>query len=150
MGNSTSSGESVWASVAFIGVCIDRKTKEVEQFVEDESRRSVQISRAIEARRMLSSNTNPLTSRSSFRSPPLSARSKQSQADRDDHILLSARSIAIQKKAPLFRDNGEEEYFQTEWAPPHSSRKLDMHVINEMIQKDRGSVSTSARSTPRS
>lgn len=149
MGNASSSGESVWASVAFIGVCIDRKAKEVEQFVEDESKRSIQVSRAIEARRVLSGVPSQ-TSRASFRSPPLSARSRQSQADRDDHILLSARSIAIQKKAPLFRDNGEEEYFQTEWAPPLSARKLDMHVINDMIQKDRGSVSTSAKSTPRS
>ena len=150
MGNSGSSSEEpFWSSIAFIGVCIDRKTRQVEQFVEDESRRNIQVSRAIEDRRKLASKVaTPLTQRS-IRSPPLSARSRQSQADRDDHILLSARSIAIQKKAPLFRDNGEEEYLQTEWAPQLSARKLDMHSINELIERDRTSVSTSAKSTPR-
>ena len=71
-------------------------------------------------------------------SPPLSGRG----VDRDEHILLSARSIAIQKKAPLFRDNDEEEFLQHEQGPPQlSARKLDMDAIRKMVQEDRTSSS---------
>ena len=154
MGNSGSS-ESLWSNVAFIGVCIDRKTREIGNFVDAEGRRSVHVSQALEARRAALSHKamkKPRTSRlATARSPPLSARSRQSHVDREDHILLSARSIAIQKKAPLFRDNGEEEFSQADWAPPLSARKIDMVTINEIVDKDRLAVSgaTSARSTPR-
>ncbi len=138
MGNGESSPTksvltSVASYVAFIGACVDRKTNEISDFVDKENRQSIYVNEAIRKRRSIhrSANSAILTPRT----PPLSARSKQNIADREDHILLSARSIAIQKKAPLFRDTGEDEL--TYPVAPMSGRKLDMNAINDMIEKDR-------------
>jgi hypothetical protein len=130
--------------VAFVGSCVERKSHEISEYVDSESKRSVVIAEAIAKRRAASNPmTTPRTSRGG-RSPPLSALSRQNITDREDHIMLSARSIAIQKKAPLFRDT--EEMGSTP-QPPLSARKLDMNSINEMIEKDK--QRRSAAPTPR-
>ena len=137
--------------IAFIGACVDRKGEELSQYVEDEGKKSVHVSNAVAARRAAQARrAAPNETPRSARSPPLSARSRQSQADREDHLLLSARSIAIQKKAPLFRDNGEEEYLQSELLPHVTSRKLDMGTINAMVEEDRAANSgiSTAQGTP--
>ena len=130
---------SVVSYVAFVSACIDRKSTEISEFVDKENKQSIYVNEAIRKRRSIHQRSTlaPIT-------PPLSARSRQNIADREDRIMLSARSIAIQKKAPLFRDTGDEELP----APPMSGRKLDMQAINDMIEKDRVRRS-SAAPTPR-
>ena len=149
MGNSASSAASsksflvsVSQCVAFVGSCVERKSNEISEYVDSESKRSVVIAEAI-AKRRAASNATPQNSRG-MKSPPLSARSRQNITDREDHILLSARSIAIQKKAPLFRDTDE---LGSPAQAPLSARRLDMYAINEMIEKDR--QRRSAAPTPR-
>ena len=124
---------SVASYVAFVGACIERKSTEISDFVDKENKHSVFVNQAIQKRRAAMTP----------RTPPLSARSRQSIADREDHIMLSARSIAIQKKAPLFRDNGEDD-LNTQIL---SARKLDMQAINDMIEKDRARRSSAAPAT---
>ena len=156
MGNSSSatqsetSAKSVLSSiaqcVAFVGSCVERKSQEISEYVDKESKRSVVVAEAIAKRRAASASQQLVTPRTSRggRSPPLSARSRQNIADREDHIMLSARSIAIQKKAPLFRDG--DDVLSTPQAPL-SARKLDMNAINDMIEKDK--QRRSAAPTPR-
>lgn len=139
MGNSESSPtKSVLASVAsyvaFVGACIERKSAEISEFVDKENKESITVKEAIRKRRAATRDPNRSTVMTP-RTPPLSARSRQSIADRDDHIMLSARSISIQKKAPLFRDVGDEDGGSS--AIQLSGRKLDMQAINDMIEKDR-------------
>jgi hypothetical protein len=138
MGNGQSSPTrsvltSVASYVAFVGACLERKTSQLSDFVEEENRKSIVVNEAIRKRRATVSNDFNKSANMTPRTPPLSARSRQGIADREDHILLSARSIAIQKKAPLFRDTGDDEQSSIQL----SARKLDMQAINEMIEKDR-------------
>jgi hypothetical protein len=134
---------SVASYVAFIGSCIERKSGELSEFVDKENEKSIYVSEAIRKRRA-ANRSSVMTPRT----PPLSARSKQNISDREDHIMLSARSIAIQKKAPLFRDNEEDDLNASFSQPQLSARKLDKQAINDMIEKDRIRRS-SAAPTPR-
>jgi hypothetical protein len=149
MGNGESAPtKSVMASVAsyvaFVGACIERKSAEISEFVEKENNQSIYVNEAIRVRRSMN-RSSVMTPRT----PLLSARSKQSIADREDHILLSARSIAIQKKAPLFRDVGDDDTSSSFVNSGQlSARKLDMQAINDMIEKDR-IRRASAAPTPR-
>lgn len=140
MGNTSSSSQEssvltcVVSYVAFVGTCVKRKGEELSDFVDRETTQSIHISNAIARRR--SALTTPRRSCRVIKSPPLSARSKQTIADREDHLLLSARSIAIQKKAPLFRDTGEDEA-ESQPQPLVAARKLDINVINELVERDK-------------
>lgn len=124
--------------IAFIGACVDRKTKEFSNYVQSENKqvlpgRQFYSHSGIEARRRRRRRQDV-----SQDSPPTSSRSTSRIIDRDDHVQLSARSIAIQKKAPLFRDNGEEEFFENEYLPSKlSGKKLDLSAIDRLIEDDR-------------
>jgi len=131
MGNAASAQSvltTVASHVAFIGACIRRKGDELSELVDQETSQSIHIP----SRR----SAALVTPSQKFSTPPLSARSRQNITDREDHLLLSARSIAIQKKAPLFRDTGEEDA-ENQPQPLLSGRKLDMNLINEMVQRDK-------------
>lgn len=130
--------------------CWDRKKAAFSEYMQQEDAKPVYHA-SFKGRGSYGSSvrpniTTPVSNNSKQRpdmSPPLSSR-----VDRDEHILLSARSIAIQKKAPLFRDNGEEEFLQTEQGPPQlSARKLDLNAIERMIKEDRVRASSSNSET---
>ena len=132
-------------AIYIVSSCWDRKTREISQYLEKESLQPVFSKGSYGARRRQILQTPIGKSSPNTRSPPLSAR----QVDRDEHILVSARSIAIQKKAPLFRDNGEEEYLQNS-KPMLSARKLNMDAILRMVDEDPAkSSSITQNSTPR-
>jgi hypothetical protein len=145
---SPESHEGYWGNfyqyIAFIGACVDRKTREISDYIQSENQKALpggsynNYSRAgVEARRRRYRRKQQ--QEESQDSLPTSARSNSSRIiDRDEHLQLSARSIAIQKKAPLFRDNGEEEFFEHEYLPSKlSGQKIDMSAIDRMIEDDR-------------
>jgi hypothetical protein len=114
--------------IGFIGACIERKANDVTKFVETERRKSITVG-PFGTPRTISRNF------ASLPTPPLSARNR---VDRTDHILLSARTIAIQKKAPLFRDDMIEDELPA--LPGHITRKkLDTNAIDQMIAEDTSS-----------
>ena len=155
MGNATSGEEatsqssssvltSIVSYVAFVGACIKRKSDEISHDIMDqqtnESIRTVnhynrRRSAFVTTPRTVEESTSSSLQR--IKSPPLSARSRQNITDREDHLLLSARSIAIQKKAPLFRDTALDGEGEQPPQPPLSARKMDISTINEMIERDR-------------
>lgn len=153
MGNATSGEEatspsssvltSIVSYVAFVGACIKRKSDEISHDIMDqqtnESIRSINHYKRRSAFVAIPPTEADYNSTSHLRikSPPLSARSRQNIADREDHLLLSARSIAIQKKAPLFRDTVLDGEGEQPPQPPLSARKMDISSINEMIERDR-------------
>jgi hypothetical protein len=135
--------DSAWGNfyqyIAFIGACVDRKTKEFTNYVQSENKqvlpgRQYYSHSGLEARRRRRRRRQDVSEDSA----PTSSRSTSRIIDREDHVQLSARSIAIQKKAPLFRDNGEEEFFENEYLPSKlSGQKLDMSAIDRLIEGDR-------------
>ena len=137
--------DGVWQNfyqyIAFVGACMDRKAKEFSDYVKSENQQALPGNRyysnsGVEARRRQRYRRNR---RREEESPPTSSRStSRILEDRDDHVQLSARSIAIQKKAPLFRDNGEEEFFENEYLPSKlSGQKIDLSAIDRMIEQDK-------------
>lgn len=117
--------KSTASYIAFVGACIERKARNVSQFVESEGQKSITLGDATP--RTISRKFGSLPT------PPLSARK---QVDRTDHIVLSARSIAIQKKAPLFRDDSPEENYRCTVPANILRKKLDMSAIEQMIYDD--------------
>ena len=135
-------------SGAFIGSCWDRNKAVLSSYVESESGKTVYHSThstgAIPRRSLArQSVVTPVGNNSVLASPRV-----MSQVDRDDHILLSARSIAIQKKAPLFRDNGEQEFVQNDMSPALSARKMDMKAIQQLVAQDSLKSNGRLASTP--
>jgi len=131
--------QNFYQYIAFVGACMDRKAKEFSEYVQSENQQALPGNRyyshaGVEARRRRYKR-----SKRREESPPTSSRStSRILEDRDDHVQLSARSIAIQKKAPLFRDNGEEEFFENEYLPSKlSGEKLDLSAIDRLIEDDK-------------
>ena len=132
--------QNFYQYIAFVGTCMDRKAKEFTDYVKTENQLALPGKQhyshtGIEARRRQRYRRN----RRQDESPPTSSRStSRILEDRDDHVQLSARSIAIQKKAPLFRDNGEEEFFENEYLPSKlSGKKMDLSAIDRLIEDDK-------------
>jgi hypothetical protein len=131
--------------IAFVSACVDRKAKEIGEYIESERSHDIYYSRSGYEARKRRTNVE-YGSASTGQSTPLpSGRGERDSSrfiDRDDHVLLSARSIAIQKKAPLFRDNPNEE---DSFLSPTSAgimkkferEKLDLSEIDKLIEADR-------------
>jgi len=175
--------------VAFVGACVDRKAKELNDYIDTQRDHDIYYSRrGMEERRKRRGGAGNTSARqrenitgmyndfsprssstadqatttrgrrkpieSSDTTPLQSARGTSSRfIERDDHVLLSARSIAIQKKAPLFRDTQDESYLSPTsegMLKVFESNRLNLTEIDRMIEEDkfvRNSRSTTAATT---
>ena len=94
--------------VGSVSACMERQGHEINKLIESQRKQSVGVP--------------PSTPRR----PP----AVETPRSRDDHVMLSARSIAVQKKAPLFR----EEDAGNEYLDQLTARRMEISQIKKLAQ----------------